>query len=114
MIDLVKEMQQLKEIVDSEYNEIKAVCAGLSENYSSVIEFLDDVPDIEYTCTSTFDYLGADVYLVIDKALVWIETRHHVLRGRLGSQSWTRELPEWAVESLDFNLNVLFDYHKEG
>lgn len=105
MKELQKQVEFIRDEIINVYNET-------DPDYPTILDYLNDVLDIEYTCSATLEYLGAKIYVTLGGPNIWIDTRKGVVEGVWSINRYSLLLPSDVVGGLDFNLNEIFDYHK--
>ena len=107
-------MTDLKKHVEFMRNELINVYNETDPDYPTLLDYINDTLDIEYTCSATLEYIGARVYVTLGGPNIWIDTRRSIVEGVWGTERYGLPLPSDVVGGLDYNLEEMFNYHKEG
>lgn len=107
-------MKELQKHVEFVRDEIIGVYNETDPDYPSILDYLNEVLDIEYTCSATLEYIGAKLYVTLGGPNIWVDTRKGIVEGAWGTDRYSLSLPSDVVGGLDFNLEECFNYHKEA
>lgn len=102
-------MNDLLENVLSVVDELDSIAEGINDQYESMYDWLEGALDIEYTCGSRKNYLGATIAVTLGGPNIYVDTRYGVVRGYWGNESYERSLGDSASRELDSICEEYFD-----
>ena len=97
--DLLTEMAERGIVPDeSDIEDYNDLCEQLKEleniGASNLYEYFDDCFDIEYTISSSGDYLGVCVWIGVGGPSIWVDTRDSAVK-----LAWGGNRAEWGIYS---------------
>lgn len=105
--DLIQAMtDQGIEIDAEEYRELCEQLARIeSIGAADLYEYFDVFLDLEYTVSSSGEYLGACIWITVGGPGIWVDTREQTV-----NLAWGRERVSWSISSETANeIDTIFE-----
>lgn len=99
--------QELLNMVLGIVDTVDAICE--SGDYESLSEYLEDALDLEFTCNSRKEYLGARVAVSLGGPNIYINTRYGTVEGYWGGYHYERHYGREAEGMLYRYFEEYFD-----
>lgn len=96
--------QELLNMVLGVVDTVDGICE--SGDYDALDRYLEDALDLEYSCNSRKEYLGARIAVSLGGPNIYINTRYGVVEGYWGGSHYERHLGREAE-------NMLYNYFEE-
>ena len=98
----------IKKLYEAEYTEDEREQMEEDGEAYDLYSYFSDVLDIEYTINSSFEYVGAKVYITLGGPNVWIDTREGYVKGAWGCDREEAWIPSEIAEEID---NIFCEYY---
>ena len=101
--------KELAQLYENDWNDEEREQREEDGEPCDLIDYFNDVLDVEYTISNRGDYLGASIWVTIGGPSIWIDTRDNSIEGRWGSDRVSVWLPSEISNEID---DIFKEYYK--